>query len=56
MIRYFETFDTEDQAKEYRENMYRNYHPLGYSTNIRIGYDPVLQKWVAQGSRAESCD
>jgi len=56
MIYYYEVFATEADAEAFREQQYLAYHPLGYSTHIRIEQDPYTKKWVARGSRAESCD
>lgn len=58
MIRIHETFETEEQAEAFRERYYASYHPMGYGTMIRV--EPVIvdgkERWVASGSRSESCD
>ena len=36
MISIHEEFDTEAEAIAFRDRMYQAYHPLGYSTHIRI--------------------
>ena len=56
MIRYYERFDTEDEAEKYRDDLYAAYHPAGYSTHVQIRFDTVSKKWIAWGGRAESCD
>lgn len=63
MIRLYQEFATEADAIAWREAMYRAYHPLGYSTHITIAKatgmglaGEAVTKWIAHGSRAESCD
>lgn len=64
MIHIYEAFDTEAEAEAFKERYYRNFHPWGYGTHIKI-YSPAEQhfndrrdqgKWIAIGSRSASCD
>jgi hypothetical protein len=62
MIRLYAEFDTKADAEAWCEGMFRSYHPLGYGTHLSIVKvnarrgDDTVTKWVAYGSRAESCD
>jgi hypothetical protein len=56
MIYWQTEFDTEQEAIEYREKVYEDYHPMGYGTHIRIEYDLTTNKWVAKGTRSHTCD
>jgi hypothetical protein len=59
MINIREIFDSFEAAEKFRDEMYRAYHPLGYGTHIRIELQHDIngaRRWVAWGSRAESCD
>lgn len=64
MIRLYQEFDSEAAAIAWRDQMYQAYHPAGYSTHIQIKKVTSVQlaagtsgeRWIAHGSRAESCD
>jgi hypothetical protein len=63
MIRLYAEFETEAEAETWVEGMYRSYPPLGYSTHLvisKVEHSRItganVTRWVAHGSRAESCD
>jgi hypothetical protein len=59
MIRIHEVFESAEAAEKFRDEMYAAWHPAGYGTHIQIKRDYDINgagRWVAWGSRAESCD
>jgi len=54
MIRIHEEFATQAEAEAFRDRYYINYNPCGYGTRIDIKL--VDGKWIAAGSRYDSCD
>lgn len=57
-IRYFEDFDTAEEAGKYTDEQLKRYHPAGYGTNVTINQIVIENKvkWRAEVSRLDSCD
>lgn len=54
-IQIYEKFDSEEQAVDYMNKMYENYHPAGYGTVLDV-YQLLSGQWVVDGYRYDSCD
>lgn len=48
-------FDSEDEANAWRDDYYKQWHPLGYGTMIHV-QQAQNGKWIAHGYRWDSCD
>ena len=60
MIQIQEFFYCEKEAIKFKEKMYRDYHPAGYGTHLRIispqNYNNNDHMWMVIGTRYSSCD
>jgi hypothetical protein len=56
LVNIYEEFASHEEAEQYQEAMYRNYHPAGYGTHIAIVKDDTTGRYICRGYRYSSCD
>ncbi len=56
MININESFLSEEAARDYKEYMLRQFHPMGYGTSLRVAQSKQDGLWSVNGYRFASCD
>jgi hypothetical protein len=49
-------FDDKQAAEDAMEDYYRDYHPAGYGTSLKVVPSETPGKWIFTGYRYDSCD
>lgn len=49
-------YDSRPEAEHGMNQYYRNYHPYGYGTQLRVVRTPDGEGWQYVGTRWETCD